>query len=151
MNPTRTYSKPTKKEQLIAKESYVAYMAAIEKAGSHTIELKISDSKKKIVLPHQALDMLKSILKAISEGQLISVVPTEEEVSTQKAAEILGCSRPHLVKLLEDGKIPFNKVGKHRRIKMEDITTYKNNMKENQRKNLVKLMKHDAEQGLYEV
>jgi excisionase family DNA binding protein len=55
----------------------------------------------------------------MSQGKPISIVPFATEVTTQKAAGILGCSRPYLVKLLEEGKIEFTKVGKHRRIRFE--------------------------------
>ena len=68
----------------------------------------------------------------------------------EKAAEILGCSRPHLIKLLEDGEIEFTKVGKHRRIMFEDITKYKKQMKENQKKHIIDIMNSDEEIGLYD-
>ena len=42
-----------------------------------------------------------------------------------QAADILNVSRPFLIKLLEDGQIPYRKVGKHRRIRMEDVMNYK--------------------------
>ncbi|MEY4861049.1 MAG: hypothetical protein RL059_748, partial [Bacteroidota bacterium] len=72
------------------------------------------------------------------------------EVTTQKAAEILGCSRPYLVKLLEEGKIEFTKVGKHRRIMFEDVLKYKQLMKEAQKKNIIDMMNFDEELGLYD-
>jgi len=86
------------------------------------------------------LSLLGDILKAMSEGKPISIVPLATEVTTQSAAEMLGCSRPYLVKLLEEGKIAFTKVGKHRRIKFEDVIKYKNQMKEAQKKHLIELM-----------
>ncbi|GAA4808590.1 hypothetical protein GCM10023231_42340 [Olivibacter ginsenosidimutans] len=51
---------------------------------------------------------LGDILKAMGEGKPISIVPVATEVTTQKAAEILGCSKPHLVKLLEEKKAQLN-------------------------------------------
>jgi excisionase family DNA binding protein len=72
------------------------------------------------------------------------------EITTQKAAEILGCSRPHLIKLLEQGKIEFTKIGKHRRIKFEHLMAYHKQMKDEQKKNLIALMNHDEENGLYD-
>lgn len=76
-----------------------------------------------------ALKMLAHILKVTGEGKPISIVPVDTEITTQAAAEMIGCSRPHLVKLLEEGEIPFTKVGKHRRIKYEDVMAYKKKMK----------------------
>ncbi|MGO1521611.1 MAG: helix-turn-helix domain-containing protein, partial [Sphingobacterium sp.] len=72
------------------------------------------------------------------------------EVTTQKAAEILGCSRPHLVKLLEEGEIEYTKIGKHRRIKFEDVMKYKQSRKEEQKKHLIDIMNADEETGLYD-
>lgn len=71
-------------------------------------------------------------MKATSEGKPISIVPLATEMTTQAAAEVIGCSRPHLIKLLENGEIPFTMVGRHRRIKFEDVTTYMKSMKRKQ-------------------
>lgn len=90
------------------------------------------------------------ILKAMGQGKLISIVPVATEMTTQAAAEVLGCSRPHLVKLLEDGKIAFTKVGKHRRIKFDDIMKYKKQMKEQQKQNIIDIMNANEETGLYD-
>ena len=86
----------------------------------------------------------------MGQGKLISLVPIATEVTTQAAAEILGCSRPHLVKLLEDGKISFTKVGKHRRIKFDDIMKYRKQMKEQQKQNIIDIMNLDEGTGLYD-
>ena len=96
------------------------------------------------------MKLLADILKAMSKGKLISLVPVATEVTTQSAAEILGCSRPHLVQLLEEGKIEFTRVGKHRRIKFEDILNYKKQMKEKQKQNIIDIMNVDEETGLYD-
>lgn len=86
----------------------------------------------------------------MSEGKPISIVPLATEVTTQKAAEILGCSRPHLVKLLEEGRIPFVKIGKHRRILFEDVMAFKKQMKDEQKKHLIDMMNSDEELGIYD-
>lgn len=86
----------------------------------------------------------------MSEGKPISIVPIATEMTTQKAAEILGCSRPHLVKLLEEGKIPFTFIGKHRRVKFEDVMKYKKQLKDKQRQLLIEIMRADEEDGLYD-
>jgi excisionase family DNA binding protein len=77
-------------------------------------------------------------------------VPISTELTTQAAAEFIGCSRPHLVKLLEEGKIAFTKVGKHRRIKFDDIVKYRNQTKEQQKRHIIDIMNADEETGLYD-
>jgi len=90
------------------------------------------------------------LLKATGEGNPVSIVPMATEVTTQKAAEIIGCSRPYLVKLLEQGAIDFVKVVKHRRIKFEDVLSYWEKMKADQKNHLIDIMGADEELGLYD-
>lgn len=141
--------KPSKLDQKIASESYDALASVIEQLNSEQPEIEIEETSEKIKIPLSALKLLGDILKAMGQGKLISLVPIATEVTTQAAAEILGCSRPHLVKLLEDGKIAFTKVGKHRRIKFDDIMKYRNKMKEQQKRNIIDIMNFDEETGLY--
>lgn len=150
MKVSEPIRKPTKLDQKIASESYAALAAVIEQLNSEQAEIEIEETSEKIKIPLSALKLLGDILKAMGQGKLISVVPIAAEVTTQAAAEILGCSRPHLVKLLEDGKIAFTKVGKHRRIKFDDIIRYKKQMKEQQKQNIIDIMNSDEETGLYD-
>lgn len=142
--------KPSKLDQKIASESYNALASVIEQINSEQPEIEIEETSEKIKIPLSALRLLGDILKAMGQGKLISIVPVATEVTTQAAAEILGCSRPHLVKLLEDGMIPFTKVGKHRRIQFADIVKYKEQMKEKQKQNIIDIMNSDEETGLYD-
>ena len=64
----------------------------------------------------------------MSEGKSITIIPTDSEVSTQQAADMLNISRPHLVKLLENNIIPFKKVGSHRRILLRDLVAYEKSL-----------------------
>ena len=78
-----------------------------------------------IELPAGAVEMLIDILGAMAAGQGIALIPENAELTTVQAAEILNVSRPFLVNLLEDGEIPYRKVGQHRRIRLEDVMNYK--------------------------
>lgn len=142
--------KPSKVDQKTASESYYALASVIEQLNSEQPEIEIEETNEKIKIPLSALKLLGDILKAMGQGKLISLVPIATEVTTQAAAEILGCSRPHLVKLLEDGNISFTKVGKHRRIKFDDIMKYRKQMKEQQKQNIIDIMNLDEETGLYD-
>ena len=143
-------SRPSKMEQQVAINSYNQLSSILEQIDSEDAEIEIEETREKIKIPLRALKLLEQILKAMSLGKPFSVVPVATEVTTQKAAEILGCSRPHLVKLLEEGKIEFTKVGKHRRIRYDDVFCYKNLMKENQKKHIIDMMNFDEEKGLYD-
>lgn len=145
-------SRPTKAEQRLAQKSYSLLVSALEqlKADSAETEIEIEETGEKIKIPIKALSLLGKILKAMSQGKPFSIVPIATEVTTQSAADILSCSRPHLVKLLEEGKIEYTKVGKHRRIKFEDVMKYKQQMKEEQKQHLIDMMNADEESGLYD-
>lgn len=142
--------KPSKEEQKAAMKSYAALEGALEGLYSENPEIEIEETEDKIRIPLKALKLLAQILKATSQGKPVSIVPVATEMTTQAAAELLGCSRPHLVKLLEVGRIPYTKVGKHRRVKYEDIIEYKKQMKKDQEQRIIQMMKSDEESGLYD-
>jgi len=142
--------RPTKQEQKTAMESYDALASMLEELDIENPEIEIEETSEKIRIPLNALKLLAKILKETSKGRLVSIVPIATEMTTQAAAELLGCSRPHLIKLLEKGEIQFTKVGKHRRLRYEDIAKYKKEMKERQKQLLIEIMKSDQETGLYD-
>ncbi len=99
----------------------------IMRTPEETQELTISivESGQKVHLPTSAVQMLMDILVNISQGNAVQIVPVHAELTTQKAADILMVSRPYLVKLLDEGKIQFRKVGSHRRIRYCDLLRFK--------------------------
>jgi len=90
-------------------------------------QLRVTDSEQMepIELPAGAVSLLIEILEAMAAGRGVTIIPENAELSTVQAAEVLNVSRPFLIKLLEDGSIPHRKVGKHRRVRMEDVMSYK--------------------------
>ena len=92
-----------------------------------TVSLRATEGGEEIVvtLPADAVGLLVEILAQMAKGSAVSVVPTDAELTTQQAADMLGVSRPYLVGLLESGQIPFHKVGTHRRVKMEALLAHK--------------------------
>lgn len=150
MNNIENIERPSKEEQKAAMLSYDALAAALDQIHSAYPEIEIEETNERIKIPLKALQLLAKILKEISNGKSVSIVPIATEITTQAAAELIGCSRPHLVKLLENGVISFTKVGKHRRIKYQDIINYKTKMNEEQRKLLIEIIKSDEESGLYD-
>lgn len=78
-----------------------------------------------LILPGHVLQILLDVLAEMAKGNAIGLVPVNQELSSQEAANLLNVSRPFLVGLLEKGEIPFRKVGAHRRVYLKDVMAYK--------------------------
>lgn len=76
-------------------------------------------------IPLSVYLLLERILEVLARGDAITVVPVGKELTTQQAANILNVSRQYVVRLLNDGRIPYRRTGTHRRIRMEDLLAYK--------------------------
>jgi excisionase family DNA binding protein len=76
-------------------------------------------------LPESALILLERVIEVLARGDALTVVPVGKELTTQQAANLLNVSRQYLVRLLDDGRIPYHKTGTHRRVRIEDLLAYK--------------------------
>jgi len=84
-----------------------------------------------IVIPASALRLLVNLLTEMAQGNAVTVLPLHAELTTQQAADLLNVSRPYFIKLLKEEKIPFKKVGRHRRIAARDVMTFKATQEKN--------------------
>ncbi len=101
-----------------------------------------------LILPRQAVALLRDVLTNMAQGHAITIVPTHAELTTQQAADMLSVSRPYLVKLLESGEVEFTKTGAHRRIRYQDIVEYKNAQLAESKRLLAELAKQAQEGDL---
>jgi excisionase family DNA binding protein len=138
----------SRKDQKIATKSVsdlIRTAASISKRKPDVVKIKIQESGEFVTVPRKALDLLFNILSNMAEGKSISLVPSDSEVSTQQAADMLNVSRPHIVKMLENGIIPYKKAGSHRRILLEDLLKYDEKRVE-ERSNSLKALAKQAQE-----
>ena len=98
-------------------------------------------------LTPMVVDLIFRVLVNVAKGNAVTVVPYHAELTTQEAANFLNISRPFLIQLLEKEKIPFRKVGRHRRILFEDLVKYKEHSKGKSRKIREKLTEEAQDLG----
>jgi len=101
------------------------------------------------VLPPSLHALLKDAVKNLADGHSLVLLPKEKQLTTQQAAELLGMSRPYLIRLLDAGEIPFNLVGKHRRVALRDVLAYAKR-RAARRSALDKMARDAYEAGLYD-
>lgn len=140
---------PTDKEIKLAQQSSRALSVILPKGSQVDIVLKgIAENQKSVAIPTLALQLLIEILAELGEGNYVTVAPTRPELTTQQAADILNVSRPYLIRLLEEKKIPFRKVGNRRKVLYQDVLAYKHKIDKARRKVLHKLTEEAQDLGM---
>ena len=136
-----------KEDQKIAISSLPDFQAvskSIKSSQKNGVKIKIQESGEFLTIPKKALTFLTAIIQNMAEGKSISIVPSDSELSTQQAADMINVSRPHLIKLLESKQIPFKKVGSHRRVLLMDIMEYQDQIVK-QRENQLDFLSNQAQ------
>jgi excisionase family DNA binding protein len=104
----------------------------------------------RLELPEAVFRLLKDIVRNMQHGRAIVLVPENQQLTTQRAADLLGVSRPHLIKLLETGDLPYHKVGSHRRVYLKDLVAYQKRRDLERKAALNRIAKEAFESGLYD-
>lgn len=126
---------PSSKDAMLAKVA-LASLAPLTSCmrGSPKMIIEVEQKQQKVPLPPGALKLLVAMLAEAVRGNSVTMIPSQKELTTQEAAGFLNVSRPFVVKLLEQGEIPFHRRGKHRHIRMFDLMRYKRRSFVNQEK-----------------
>lgn len=150
MTITDTLSLPSQRDVETALSSQ-RELAAYLSTKARTQRIQVFDDKDQphaIELPTSAIRLLLEILAELAEGNAVKVIPIHAEATTQEAADLLNVSRPHVVKLLEAGELPFHKAGKHRRIRFVDLMAYKARRDARSESAMAELMRQAQELGM---
>lgn len=139
-------------EPIIATESEQPVLRKIEHILRHgECEPKlIAPDGEEIPLPESLASILHEIVSQLTHGNAVRVASIHEELTTQEAADILNVSRPYLIKLLEEGTIPFVKTGTHRRIRFSDLMKYKRYRDAERTRAINEIARISQESGLYD-
>ena len=117
---------PKYKESLKTANNSKSYELIAEALNSGEFSI-IDSNKNPLAIPAELLKVIEQSVQSLSRGRSVEVVDSGLEITTQEAADYLGMSRPTLVQLLVDGKIPYTQSGegKHRRIRISDLVKYR--------------------------
>lgn len=156
------YHEPSQEEITAAREAArrlskmggapVSFVVESQEAADEAKEAKPRKGRQPepITLPANIFKTIIKLLAEMGNGNAVQVVPLQAELTTQQAADLLNVSRPHLIKLLEQEKIPFRKVGTHRKVLARDLITYRDRTDLARREGLTRMVADDEEIGLYD-
>ena len=137
----------------LARDSGLA-LAGFVHDDDQRLTLRLEDPESgrtvEIRVPAVALRLLARALTSMAEGHSVALLPVDAELSTQQAADLLGVSRPYLVKLLEEGRIPFRKVGAQRRVRLDALRLYIANYQRQASAALAEMAADAQRAGLYD-
>ncbi len=141
---------PSEADALLARES--SRRLATHKLGKRSsIRIQLiadGEEAEAVAVPASALRLFLHLLTEMSLGNAVTLIPTHAELTTQQAADLLHVSRPYLVKLVDEGKIPSRSVGKYRRVRFDDLMAYKRKDDEARAKILDQLTAEAQELGM---
>lgn len=130
-------------------ESELARQASRELAKKQPSELRVRlDDGQELVLPRSATRLIAHLLTEMANGNAVTIIPIHANLTTQEAADYLNVSRPHLIGLLETGKIDYHMTGTHRRVRFQDLVRYKEVTEKRRREIMEELAAQSQAEGM---
>lgn len=141
---------PSEADTRVARESSRKLAERLSQTETATLQLAAHQGKAEegLELPPAAVKLLFHILTEMAQGNAVTLIPVHAELTTQQAADLLNVSRPYLIKLIDEGKLPSRKVGTHRRVLFHDLMAYKRCVDADRLKALEELSALDQELNL---
>jgi excisionase family DNA binding protein len=101
-------------------------------------------------IPDSVYRLLLNVLKIMQEGKAVSIVPQMQELTTQRAANLLGVSRQFFVRLLDGEKLPFHRTGTHRRVYLKDVLEFRKRRDQQRKESIERIAKEEVAQRTYD-
>jgi excisionase family DNA binding protein len=130
-----------------AEQKQVQELEAMLRQGSAAL---VSSNGERIDLPNTVYEILKKVVTLMAHGQAITLIPDNQAVTTQRAADILGMSRPFFIKLLDAGVMAHHRVGNQRRVYLREVLAYAQKREKERRAALARLSQAAVDAGLYD-
>ena len=130
-----------------AEQKRVEELDALLSRGSAAL---VSSNGERIELPNTVYKILRKVVTLMAHGQAVTLVPDNQAVTTQRASDLLGMSRPFFVKLLETGAMAYHRIGNQRRVYLRDVLAYAQKRDEGRQAALDRLSRAAVEAGLYD-
>ncbi len=151
MLPTLTETiTPSTQDAQVARTSSATLATLLKENGDNQAQLRLANlSETEIILPASLVRMVYTALQEMAKGHSVALLPIEKELTTHQAAKLMRVSRPSLIKLLDEGKLPYRKVGAHRRVRYEDVQKYLENERTRRLKVMEELIEETERLNLY--
>ena len=146
--------RPTESESRMARESsrqlgsVVSGTTKPEAEAEVVVQIKGRPASETLIIPMAALTLFRRILDEMAQGNAVTLTPVHAELTTQEAADLLHVSRPFLIRLLDGKQINYRKVGRHRRIRFDDLMEYKQKTDAQRSEALDELVAQSQELGM---
>jgi excisionase family DNA binding protein len=140
-------------EPIVAAEDERPELKKVEDVLAPAVEERpklVGPGRRETPIPDSLYQVLLEAVHQLKQGKGVAILPVSAELSTQEAADLLNVSRPHVVKLLETGEIPFHKVGTHRRLQLRDLLTFKARRDHLAKQTLTELVQEAQKLGIYD-
>jgi len=130
-----------------AEKAQIEELERLLRRGSPSL---VGRSGKRVKLPGTIYQVLRRVVALMAEGNAVTLMPENEVITTQKAANLLGMSRPFFIKLLNSGAMAHHRVGNQRRVYLRDVLQYARRRDRERHAALDRLSRQAYEAGLYD-
>lgn len=133
----------------LARAAQRCIMAALDHSRAASLVLTTEDGEHpQVEVPPAALRLIGQLLGVMSQGKSVVLMPAERELTTVEAAHFLNVSRPFVIKEMEAGRLPYRKVGTHRRVTLNRLMDYEQAMRQQQEQALERMADNARALGL---